>query len=360
MSGGILIVSLASTVGWELNERELSESLNRLGVEHRIERMKLGPSGHLRRSGVWTVVDAVEALASRRALLDGLRKGEPSAVIILSTTAALFAPVAELVGRGIPVAVRIDCPSSDSRPGPQNAIQRGLERRRLREATMAIATGPRSAELLAPLASEVRVVPVPVESPTTPAPERHGGVVTYSADPDNKGLDLVCRAWWALGERVAGRTLHVTGVEADRGRRLLLRRGVAEPTGLRWQGTLSHAEHLNLVAGADAYVSASASEGAGFAQLEALAAGTPLVTTPSLGAYEAYPLARRIVPELATAGRDGAELAVALGRALAMTDAQRRDYAAAAAREVAVYGRGEADRALREDVLPLLSWAVSR
>ena len=65
--------------------------------------------------------------------------------------------------QGIPVAIRIDCPSSISRPGPQNAAQRALERRRLAEATLRWRPGPRSAELLSALSREVASLPVPVE-----------------------------------------------------------------------------------------------------------------------------------------------------------------------------------------------------
>jgi len=356
MSSDLLIVSIASTVGWVVNEQELSGSLERLGVDHDVVRLRLGPSRHLRRTGVWSVVDAVEALGARRALRAGVGASKPRAVIILSTTAALLAPVGDLRARGIPVAVRIDCPSSISRPGPQNAIQRVLERRRIAEATVALATGPRSAELLAPLTPEVRVVPVPIEQVRGTAwpEEAPRDVVTYSADPANKGLDLVCRAWWMLGARTEGRTLHVTGVEPERGRRLLLNEGIAEPPGLRWHGTLSHSAHVALLSRAAAYVSASAWEGAGIAQLEALSAGVPLVTTPSLGAYEAHPIARRLDPDLVSEQRESPGLARGIGRALDLSASERHAYADAAAREVRPYGREEADRALREDVLPLL------
>jgi glycosyltransferase involved in cell wall biosynthesis len=278
-------------------------------------------------------------------------------VIVLSTTAALLLPVRRLRAKGIPVAIRIDCPSSTSRPGPQNAPQRALERRRLRDATLALATGPRSAALLSPLASRVAVLPIPIQVAT--GNSREGGeasrdVVTYSADPVNKGLDLVCRAWWSLGSRTEGRLLHVTGVSPERGRRLLLRAGIAEPPNLRWHGTLARERHIDLLRGAAAYVSASAWEGAGIAQLEVLAAGTPLVTTPSLGAYEAYPIAHSLAPALVTGRRDAADLTAALAAAFDMTPGDRQAYAGAAAAEVQPFSRDAADRALQLDVLPQL------
>ena len=357
MTGRLLIVSLATTEGWVVNEQELTGSLRRLGVEHEVARVRLGPERHLRRTGIWAIVDTIEAAGARRALRRGLSNGTPSAVIVLSTTASLFLPVRRLRSRGIPVAIRIDCPSSSSRPGPQNAGQRALERRRLAEATLALATGPRSAELLSPLASKVAVLPVPVEvedEGKPGGPTSRGDVVTYAADPVNKGLDIVCRAWWELGSRTDGRVLHVTGVSPERGRRLLLREGIAEPLNLRWHGTLTRERHIDLLRSAAAYVSASAWEGAGIAQLEALAAGTPLVTTPSRGAYEAYPIALGLAPALVAGGRDAESLSAALGAALAMTAEDRRGYARAAAGEVRAFSRDAADRALAVDVLPPL------
>jgi Glycosyl transferases group 1 len=352
----ILVVSLATTAGWVVNERELSRALSRLGVEHTFARVRLGPERHLRRTGIWPIVDAIEAAGARRALGGGRPRGDPSAVILLSTTASLLVSVGRLRAAGIPVAIRVDCPSGTSRPGPANAVQRMLERRRLRQANVALATGPQSAALLAPLADRVSVLPVPVQDEAGPAAVNGAGdVVTYCADPVNKGLDLICGAWWALGERTEGRLLHVTGVSPERGRRLLLRRGIAEPPGLRWHGTVERERQIELVRAAAAYVSASEWEGTGIAQLEALAAGVPLATTPSLGAYEAYPIVEELEPSLVAHVRDERELARALAAALEMPAARRRDYAAAATAAVGGYSAEAADRALREEILPLLA-----
>ena len=360
MSAPLLIVSLATTDGWVVNERELAAGLERLGVVHRVVRLSLGAEAHLRRTGFWPLVDAVEARGARRALEAGLREGDVSAVVLLSTTAALLAPVRRLRAAGTPVAIRIDCPSSVSRPGWQNAAQRALERRRSAEATLLIGQGPRSAELLSALSGNVASLPVPVDlaaGGSDAAANADGDVLMYAADPDNKGLDLVCRAWWELGAATGERRLRITGVSAERGRRLLTRRGIAEPPGLTWHGDLEREEHLALLRAA-AYVSASAWEGAGIAQLEALAAGVPLVTTPSLGAYEAHPIAARLTPALATASRDVPGLSAALGAALAMGTEDRAAYAKQAAGAVSGFSRAAADRALAEQVLPRLGLAV--
>jgi glycosyltransferase involved in cell wall biosynthesis len=300
------------------------------------------------------VVDAVEAVAARRALRDALAGFEPSAVVLMSTTAALLAPVARLRRRGVEVAVRLDCPAAVNRPGPQNAIQRALERRRLRSASLAIATGPRSAQLTAPLCERVAWVPVGLEVSDADSPATSGDVITYVDDPHTKGLDLVCGAWRDAGGAARGASLHVTGVAPERGRRFLRRAGIAEPESIHWHGPLSREGHLDLLRGCTAYLSASRWEQAGIAQLEALAAGVPLVTTPSRGAYEAEPLARRLAPDLVTARRHAGELGKALAVALAMPADRRSEYAAAAAREVEPFGREAADRTLRDEVLPVL------
>ncbi len=354
MSGGdLLIVSPATTAGWRANEAELTGSLSRLGVPHRVRRIETGPSRHLRRSGWWPVVDAVEAAAARRALHGAASEARPAAVILMSATAALLAPVGRLERDGIRVAVRLDCPAAANRPGPQNAIQRALERRRLSAATLAIATGPRSAALVAPLCR--RAVEVPVAVDVIPAAVRPGGadLLAYVDDPETKGLDLICAAWGACAAEAAG-ALHVSGVTPQRARRFLRRRGIDEPPRVEWHGPLPRSAHLEILRGAAAYVSASAWEGAGIAQLEALAAGVPLVTTPARGAYEAEPIARELDPALVTSGRDGAELGLALRRALAMTPEARERYAAGARAAVEPFGRAAADRALRDEVLPAL------
>ena len=351
----VLIVSLATTLGWRTSEAELCASLERLGVAHRVERMTLGPEAGLRRTGAWPLTDWVEALGCRRGLRRGLAAGRPRALIFLSTTAALAAPLRRLAAEGIPAAVRVDCPAAVNRPGIQNAPQRRAERRRLAEAAVAMATGPRSAALLAPLAARVATVPVPVEpAARSEGGEAAGDVVLYAADPEKKGLDLVCRAWWALGTAAEGRRLLVTGVAAERGRRFLIRRGVAEPPGLVWCGELERDRYLELARGAAAFVSASVLEEAGLAQLEALAAGTPLATTPSDGAYEAYPLAAAIEPALAAPARTPEALAGALAAALAMGERERRAYGESARAALGIFGAAAADRALAEDVLPVL------
>ena len=102
------------------------------------------------------------------------------------------------------------------------------------------------------------------------------------------------------------------------------------------------------------YVSASRIEEYGVAQLEALAGGALLVTTPSRGPYEALPLARRLEPALVAAERSPQALAAALRAALELPEPARAEYRDRARELVAPYSREELRRRLERDVLPFL------
>ncbi len=118
-----------------------------------------------------------------------------------------------------------------------------------------------------------------------------------------RGLDLLCEAWARAAPDLR---LTIGGCDRETGVAWLARRGIAEPPGVEWAGALPREEWLGRVARARVFVNASRREDHGLAQLEALAVGTPLVTVPSPGAYEALPIARRLAPELVAARRVGA------------------------------------------------------
>jgi glycosyltransferase involved in cell wall biosynthesis len=184
------------------------------------------------------------------------------------------------------------------------------------------------------------------------AAEREPVVLCYAGNPKKKGLDVIVQAWAATDS--GGRRLVVTGIDADRGRAFLRSRKAPEPAGVEWAGNLEPEQHAERLARAEAYVSASRYEDYGIAQLEALAAGTPLVTTPSAGPYEALALARELEPALVAGDKSVDALAAALRVALAMPGDARAAYARRARELAAPYSEDEVARRLEQDVIPSL------
>ncbi len=165
--------------------------------------------------------------------------------------------------------------------------------------------------------------------------------VTYAANPAKKGLDLLLGAWRQV--RRDGEELHVTGVTEDELRAL----GFDVPTeGVRVTGTLSREDYRALLRRAHVYVCAARREDYGIAQLEALADGCMLVTTPSPGPYAALPLARELDERLVDE-----DIGVALRMAL---DDPSPAYAERAAHLLAPFSRAEVDRRVAEELLPRL------
>ena len=339
----VLLISPAGTGGWRRNESALSQSLDDLGVENRVRRVDLGRLERLRHP--WATGSLIIAAAARRELKRGLRQGKPAAVIAVNSTAAMLFPFRRLRRLGIPVAIRIDCPASEQFPGFAHALHRRLERRALRTADLALTMGPQSTELVRPLARRTAEVPLGVAISPPAAQADPPVLVAYAGQPGFKGLDLIVRSWIELGPRRDRATLAITGVDSGEAQVFLKRHGVAEPEGVRWAGVLPPAEHDELVAGATAFVSASRLEGYGIAQIEALAAGVPLVTTPSLGVYEAQPLARELAPELCA---EPAGLADAIAASLQLPPERRAEYARRAAELLTPYAEDRVEPALRE------------
>jgi len=316
----VLLVSLGGTGGLRAADAELAASLRRAGAA--VAQVTAEP---VREWRTFALIELAWALSARRAALAGLAAHRPRAVLYSTTTAALLAPVAG--------AIRFDAPAAGNRPGRHGAWQRPVERRRFAAAPLLV---PWSAGALAeaprPHGPAV-VVPVPVE----PAPDgdpvpRDLAAVTYAANPHKKGLDRVLAAWAAVRRR--GEELVVAGLAGRDG------------AGVRYAGALPPGEWRALLRRARAFVTAPRREDYGIAQLEALAEGCALVTTPSPGPYAALPLARALDPRLV-----GPDLGRALRTAL---DDPAPGYAERAREALAPWRREAVDAVVARELLPRL------
>ena len=344
----MLLVSPGTTLGWRRADAELVDVLEELGVSVSLVRSDMRVARHFRRT--MQLTDLAEAAAMRHALSRALHETDPRAIVYSTTQATMLQPGERLRG----AAVRFDSLAAQNRPGRANALQHGLERRALERAALLLPWGLDPAQRVPEeMVGTSRVVALPVSiGPVPAAAEREQVAVAYAGNPDKKGLEIIAEAWRLAGAP-AGR-LVVTGIEADAGRAHLRRHGIGEPPWVEWAGMMDEAEHRALVGRAEICLSASRIEEYGLAQLEALAAGALLVTTPSDGPYEALGLARRLDPALVATERTPAALADALRAATALPEPDRAEYRRRAAELVAPYSREELRRRLDDQVLPLL------
>jgi glycosyltransferase involved in cell wall biosynthesis len=327
----VALLSLGTTMGLRNADAALAELLTEAGLSCRVVRVRFGATARLRRQ--ITVIDLVEGLAARRA---ARATRDARAVIVSSATTALL-----LERPRVPWAVRFDSPTALNRPGVTGLWQRTRERRVFAAADVLLPYGHAAAEAAPPTRGQVIPLPVPIEA--TDAGSRSDEVVAYGGWLWKRGIDILCAAW---NEAAPPGRLVIGGADRVAGRAWLERCGVPEPANVEWAGEVPHEQWLRRVAGARAFVNASRREDYGQSQLEALASGTPLVTVPSAGAYEALPIARRLAPELVTP-----DLATAL-RALEHVD--RDDYARRAAAAMAPYRREAVLTVVRDQLAPAL------
>jgi glycosyl transferase family 1 len=320
----VLIVSLGGTAGLREADAELAGSLRRAGAS--VELVAA------RRPREWRTMAAIElawAVNARRAAREAIAAHAPRAVLYSSTTAALLGPT-----RG---AIRFDAPAAGNRPGRHGIWQRRVERGRFEDAPLLVPWSEGGlAEAPKPHADAV-VVPVPVEPsgigiPPTP---RDIAAITYGANPEKKGLDRVLTAW--RRDRRADETLIVAGLAG------------AGEAGVKYAGMLSRAEYRALLRRARVFLTAPRREDYGIAQLEALADGCMLVTTPSPGPYAALPIAHALDPRLVSSRLD----------VRAALDEPSEGYAERAATALAAFSPAEVDRVVARDLLPLLKTIVS-
>jgi hypothetical protein len=317
----VLIVSVGATTGWRAAARELGSAFERAGAG--VATVDTGPVPEVR---TFMLTDLVQARAARAAAARGIAEHRPRAVVYCSMTAALLWPQ--------PGVIWLDAIAAENRPGRHGLWQRVVERRRLAAAPLLLTMAPSS---LAPLGDrphpEAIVVPVAVQA-SGPAPAvRDVDVLAYTADPVKRRLDFILAAWQRA--RRDGETLVVTGID----------RGDQVP-GVRFTGRLAPDEYRALVRRSRVFVAAPRREDFGIAQLEALADGAMLVTTPAPGPYTALGLARRLDSRLVSE-----DLAPALRTAL---DDPVAGYAEQAAALVAPFSREAVTATVSKHVLPRL------
>jgi len=315
----VLLVSLGGTAGLREADAELAASLRRAGAEVAEVRAE-----RVREWRTYALIELAWARSARRATQAGIAEHRPRAVLYSSTTAALLAPA--------PGAIRFDAPAAGNRPGRHGLWQRPVERRRLAAAPLLVPWSDGGlAEAPRPHAGAI-VVPVPVAPSGRGEGQRDIAALTYGANPEKKGLDRVLAAWAAA--RPPGEELVVAGLE----------RPPAE--GVRYTGMLPRAEYRALLRRARVFVCAPRREDYGIAQLEALADGCLLVTTPSPGPYAALPVARSLDDRLVSH-----DLAGALRLALRDPAPGYRERALEA---LAPWRPEAVDRVVAEQLLPRL------
>jgi glycosyltransferase involved in cell wall biosynthesis len=338
----IALVSLGTTMGWRRADEALVELVQQAGASCELVQVRIGRAGSLRRNMMLT--DLVEARAARRAA-----RGVRARALIYSsvTTALLQRPAA-------PYAVRFDTLAVLNRPGLGGAWQRRREPRVLSRARLLLPwsdTAATAARALLDDGPPAPVLPPPLERAEA-VEDRDVDAAAYAANPHKRGLELLCEAWREAAP--AGARIVVGGIERQAALRRLLRSGVPEPPGVEWAGALERERWLETVARARVFVNASRYEDYGIAQMEALAAGTPLVTVASPGPNEALGIARRLDPQLVAEERTVEGLAGALRAGLALSRAARAAYAGEARRLLAPYRREAVARTVAEELLPAL------
>ena len=333
----VLIVSLGSTAGLRAADAELRDSLVRAGASAAVVAAIEPPQ-----TRTLMLTDLAWARAARRSAQQGIERHSPRAIVYSSTTAALLWPRTG--------AIRFDAPSAGNRPGRHGLWQRPLERRRLAHAPLLLPWSDGAlaeAGLSAVERDRALVLPIAVEPSGPLEPVRDIAAITYAANPSKKGLDRVLAAWRGLSKEngakiqgelvVAGASvaeLKAAGIDIERER------------DVRLAGPLLQADYRALVRRARVFVCAPRREDYGIAQLEALADGCILVTTPAPGPYAALPIARELDPRLVTD-----DLQAALHAALAEPS---HDYELRARERLRPFSRDAIDRLVAAELLARL------
>jgi glycosyltransferase involved in cell wall biosynthesis len=335
----IALVSLGTTPGLRRSDQAFAGLVRGAGASCQLVPVPVGRAGALRRNAPTT--DLIEALAARAAAR-GLRA---RSIVFSTITAALLQRPA------VPYAIRFDAIAAVNRPGPGGAWQRVRERGALDRATLLMPVSHGAEAAVKDADRPLVRMPIPID-PIKPAADRDLAAMAYFSGQRKRGLEVICEAWQRTAPR-DGR-LVIAGASRERGLRLLREAGVAEPPGVEWVGEVERARWLELLGRSRVFLNASTWEDFGIAAMEALAAGTPLVTVPTPGSFEALPLARRLASELVAREMSAPALGEALRTGLALDDAARADYRRRALELLRPYGSEALGELVRQRVLPAL------
>jgi hypothetical protein len=338
----VLLVSPGTTAGWRRVDADFAALLSELGLTVATASTDFRIARHFRRT--MPLTDLAEAAAMRRATTAALRRWTPRAIVFSSTQAPMLQPAGRVRG----AAVRFDALTTVNRPGWTNALTHRLERRVLRLAGVLLPSGLSPVSRLpSPVSGLPPVIALPLPIQPAPPRARQPIAVCYAGNPQKKGLDVIAATWNRVSPPLR---LVVTGIDASAARRFLAERRVAEPQGeVEWAGAVAPSRFRELTASAQVFLSASRFEDYGLAQLEALADGALLVTTPSAGPYEALAPARELSPALVSG-----DLAAALRAAVAMPEPERERYRSRARELVRPYSKEELRRRVERELLPVL------
>ena len=306
---------------------------------------RIGLTNALRRA--YPVNDVVEAMAARRALAAGMRRFRPRALVVSTTTAALF-----IGDPGVPFAVWLDSPARLNRPGLASVPLHLLERRQLARARVLMPHSPGAVAALPLGAAPTVVIPPPISAASRAADLREPVAVGYTPDPKAKGLALLCSAWEEA--QLPGVRLLIAGIPRERAVDFLSRRGVRLPPGAELVGMLPQPSFRDLLGRARVFVSTAEWEDFGVAPLEALDRGAALVCAPGGGPFPGLGLARSLAPEFVAADRDAGAVARALEAAFAADDAILAAYRLAARAALEPYRPQALVGRLQDEVLPAL------
>jgi hypothetical protein len=124
--------------------------------------------------------------------------------------------------------------------------------------------------------------------------------------------------------------------------------------GLEWRGTVTRSEFRAALRQARIHITSARWEDWGQAQLEALADGVVLATTPAGGPFEALGFARALDPRLVAGAISGPALAAAIRAAFELSPEERSKYQRAAAGHLEPFREEAVQAVVARDVLPAL------